>query len=363
MSIIKNRRLCLNCESSLDTVSLYCPQCGQKNKPPNFSTWELVKEFFNSFFNLDAKIYQTVFGLFVPGKLTKAYMAGQRSSYFNPVRILLVTMLLYFGLLAREVNESIPSTSKSEIRQMTSVVLDDTKLKIDSLKSFYFNASDYEAIDCLHEDVFGHPEDDRYFMPQMNIADLDFSELKIKQKDIYELSADEIIKNYKIEGRWKQLQVKQTIRVYKNRNGIPAFLIGNLIWAIAVVLLFAALVLKLLFIRRGYYYAEHLVFLIHVHGFAFFISALMLIVKWIWDNAQDQNSPLIDTSNGFKFDTGLNAGVVFIIVTLFFILAQKMYYGQGWFKTITKFLILTISYSLILIIVAFAISLLSLVFF
>ncbi len=43
-----------------------------------------------------------------------------------------------------------------------------------------------------------------------------------------------------------------------------------------------ALLLKLLYIRRDRYYAEHFVFALHTHAFAFLMFTLMLLLPWRW---------------------------------------------------------------------------------
>lgn len=45
-----------------------------------------------------------------------------------------------------------------------------------------------------------------------------------------------------------------------------------------------AFLLKLLYIRRNRYYAEHFVFALHVHAFTFVLFIIMLAVPWDWIN-------------------------------------------------------------------------------
>lgn len=91
-----------------------------------------------------------------------------------------------------------------------------------------------------------------------------------------------------------------------------------------------ALLLKLLYIRRRRYYAEHFVFLLHVHSFVFAIFAVLLIlreVEWL---------------TGWVV-TGLLGWIV-----VYMYLALKRVYGQGWLKTFVKYWILGWSYFWIL---------------
>jgi hypothetical protein len=77
-------------------------------------------------------------------------------------------------------------------------------------------------------------------------------------------------------------------------------------------------VLKLLYIRRGRYYAEHFVFLLHVHSFVFFLATVMLLLSG-WDGAR-------------WVELGL-----WIWSLVYIYLAMKRVYGQGWLKTFVKY--------------------------
>lgn len=80
-----------------------------------------------------------------------------------------------------------------------------------------------------------------------------------------------------------------------------------------------ALILKILYIRRGRYYAEHFVFLLHTHSFIFAMFSLLLILRevhWL---------------NGWLVLGLLGWTVVYVYV------AMKRVYGQGWIKTFVKY--------------------------
>jgi hypothetical protein len=78
-----------------------------------------------------------------------------------------------------------------------------------------------------------------------------------------------------------------------------------------------AAVLKLLYIRRRRYYAEHFVFLLHVHSFVFLLATVMLLLRrWVagW------------------LELALSAWIL-----VYILLAMKRVYGQGWLKTFVKY--------------------------
>lgn len=80
--------------------------------------------------------------------------------------------------------------------------------------------------------------------------------------------------------------------------------------------LFAA-VLKLLYIRRRRFYAEHFVFLLHVHSMVFILAMLILLVR--------------------RFVPSLVEVAVILWVLVYIFLAMKRVYGQGWLKTLAKY--------------------------
>jgi len=83
-------------------------------------------------------------------------------------------------------------------------------------------------------------------------------------------------------------------------------------------------ILYLLYYRSGRYYAEHLVFALHVQSFAFIaLSAMLLPSPWI--------VPLV---------------LIWLAVYLF--ISMRAVYGEGRARTGAKFVVLTFSYSVAL---------------
>ena len=83
-----------------------------------------------------------------------------------------------------------------------------------------------------------------------------------------------------------------------------------------------ALILKVLYLRRRRYYAEHFVFLLHTHAFVFAIFSVLLILREL------------ERLNGWLV-LGLQGWTVVYIY-----LALKRVYGQGWLKTFVKYWVL-----------------------
>lgn len=80
-------------------------------------------------------------------------------------------------------------------------------------------------------------------------------------------------------------------------------------------------ILKLLYIRRRRYYAEHFVFLLHVHSFVFILAAVMLLLPDAWL-------------------AGVPEVALLLWILVYIYVAMKRVYGQGWLKTFAKYWIL-----------------------
>lgn len=88
--------ICANCGHPL--TGSYCSQCGERALDPGkltlryFLTHTVVEELLN----FDGKIWRTLgLLLFRPGFLAFEYAAGRRRLYVNPVRVLLVAIIVY----------------------------------------------------------------------------------------------------------------------------------------------------------------------------------------------------------------------------------------------------------------------------
>ena len=109
--------------------------------------------------------------------------------------------------------------------------------------------------------------------------------------------------------------------------------IGQIPTVFFLLLPIYALLLKVLYVRRDWFYAEHLVFALHVHAFTFTIGALVLVVA----SSGAWGAPV----TAFYALAGLS-------IPVYFLIAQKRVYGQSWPKTIAKATVLGPSYAFLL---------------
>ncbi len=94
---------CLNCASPLSGP--FCAHCGQRAIPPYPSVRELVTDAFWELSGWDGRFAGTVRALLLaPGRLTTAFLEGRRVRYISPLRLYLVTSLVYFLVAAAAPN-------------------------------------------------------------------------------------------------------------------------------------------------------------------------------------------------------------------------------------------------------------------
>jgi flagella basal body P-ring formation protein FlgA len=136
---------------------------------------------------------------------------------------------------------------------------------------------------------------------------------KIDELDIANLTINEILEKYKIEGFWTRLAIKQYLKFGK--QGFSAALqvyASKSSWIAIFTMLPSAWFLLLLYRTQERLYVEHIIFLIHYTCAGFVFSALMLV------------NP--------TWGLYLTMAISFI----FMLFGFKRFYKQSWGKTIAK---------------------------
>jgi hypothetical protein len=103
--------ICLNCGVAVATR--FCPECGQENTTYRVSLGRLVGDLFEEVFQLESRLWRTLWALFRrPGLLTREYNAGRRVAYTTPLRLYLLTSVVYFFAIA-----VVPPANVVQVRQ------------------------------------------------------------------------------------------------------------------------------------------------------------------------------------------------------------------------------------------------------
>jgi hypothetical protein len=348
---------CLNCGTKL--LDKFCHHCGQKDIPRRQTLGELWTNFISSFWSYEGKFFQTTrYLLTKPGWLALEYTAGRRESYYHPARmyafISFVFFLLFFSFSGSDENEDGDKTNVADSITVDKIIDKTTdalkKAKIDSIAlaesdndstvqkflsknwadsvkkaskkkkkgknniGWNMKNSDYKTVKAYDSAQALLPEDKRdgWFEHNMQVKAI---KLNAKYKDNLEQFGKDFMNSFK-----------------DNFSKVLFFLLP-----------FFALTLKLLYIRRGYFYSEHLVFSIYYYNFFYLAGSLqMLINKIPW-------LEWLGTIIGFW-------------IFFYLLFAMKKMYNQSWRKTILKFLIFDFLF-LILLSIGFAISAIAIIMF
>ena len=335
---------CLNCGATV--MGRYCHVCGQENVEPKESFWHLLTHFFNDITHFDGKFFTTLKDLlFKPGFLSKEYMIGRRASYLNPVRMYVFTSAIFFLLFfsffrskeSIKIDPTINGKTLGQIDKMDSATFTRFTTHINE-------ESDRSARPMTREEFKRYADtivrifldsSGLHFAGAGHISSNEFDSLQhtnarehswLKRQLIYkELELNEKYHNNKLE-------------IFSATKEALVHSLPQMLW-ISLPLL--ALILKLMYIRRKqFYYVSHVIFSIHLYVFLFIAQLILFSIS--------------------KLNETLDSGFLnFILVSLtlgFFVyeyLALKNFYRQSWIKTFFKFLLINISY-IIMVVLLFA---------
>ncbi|HMJ69640.1 MAG TPA: DUF3667 domain-containing protein [Cyclobacteriaceae bacterium] len=329
---------CLNCGTKLE--DLYCHHCGQKDIPRRQTLGELFSNFISSFWSYEGKFFLTTKYIFLkPGFLAVEYNKGKRESYFHPARMYVFVsflfFLLFFSLPDADNDAADAGLSEEEKKELANVVLDSSFVSGDSLRvrqqlSKYGLDSTLKFLDTLKYDNV-----DKKKKKQLNWS---FKDTQYKSIEEYDSVQNTLPEDERDSYTGRMMQ-KRTIELQK-KYGNDANALGkdflasfsdNFSKVLFYLMPFMALVLKLLYVRRDYFYSEHLVFTIYYYDFFYLAGCLMMI---------------------FNLIPGLGFVSVLLGFWIYFYLlfAMKRAYGQSWKKTILKFVLFTGLFSILVLI-------------
>ncbi|WKK81644.1 DUF3667 domain-containing protein [Marivirga arenosa] len=322
---MKENHKCLNCGEELDSSQNFCPNCGQENSDKKLPIGEFLKDFFSNTLSFDTILFKTINPfLFRPGKLTRAFNEGKRRRYINPIRLYLIFSLFYFFMIGLTVpKDFLDSSIRSVLNQ---------KEILDSARIGNLDSAGIQAIVQKTK------------TPDSLVKEIEKASKKVKDStdrwatlkywaDDNTLNDQEFEANLDSIGFDQDLFETKIIRSFINNSSIFTYqAVRNLPLMMFIFLPIFALILKLLFFKKRYYYIEHLIHGLHLHAFAYFIYGLGILIISLY--------PTIDGTVIF---------VSFIWVSTYALFSIKKLYNNGWFKSFLKFIILGVFYGSLLV--------------
>ncbi|MEM8598875.1 MAG: DUF3667 domain-containing protein [Bacteroidota bacterium] len=353
---------CANCGQPLSGA--YCAACGQKDQPLRQPFHRVAAEAVTELLGIDGRLWRSIARLVLPGRLTRAYLDGRRVRYVRPLRLYLLSTLLFFFLVnvvvADEFTEGFSSAFESDSTTTVAArlaeldeVLDahrqdvaERQAVLDSLRAIADTASTKPPPDVVSAlrraedrlddfvDESTVREQNRLAWQRSFLATLSPDSL-VNPMD-YETAAAYLFPGSNVEvdlpawaRRGASIQRITAARTEAERGAAFADFMRSALRQVPTVMFLLlpvfALVLKVVYLRRNWYYGEHLVFALHVHAFAFGVFTLFAL--------------------GAMTPLGGRAAWLLVLIPLYVYLAQKHVYRQGWIKTAVKGGVLGMLYS------------------
>ena len=331
----QNNEFCLNCGTKL--LDTFCQHCGQKDLPKRQTLRELIENFIGSFYSFESKFFKTFrYLLFKPGFLPKEYTSGKRETYYHPARAYVFISFIFFLLLFSLPDDDSNLLTKT-IEEKSGVQTDAMKemkqdLQKEGIDSAMVNGLAVDSVITYSFD--GKKKEAKKKNGAINLSDSDYK--SVKEYD----SVQATLPESKRDGWFiRKLNIRniELNERYKGDEGTSRFgedfgqaFLDNFSKVLFYLLPIFALVLKLLYVRRDFYYSEHLVFAIYYYNFFYLAATIYLLFD------------LIPGVGGI-----LNKGLVVWMIA-YLPVGMKRMYGQSWRKTIFKFGIFSFVFMMLL---------------
>ena len=334
----RKEKICLNCNTELN--GRYCHLCGQENLEPKESFWSLVSHFFYDITHFDGKFFGTL-GYLVrkPGFLPKEYLRGRRASYLNPIRMYVFSSALFFIIffsLFSAKNMKIGTDKDDSLFNKDSVTVEVKQNALKNAKTFEDSAKIETVFGTMENSLEG--EKDTKIKPDSAKGlkwSSDLPEVKFKTIAQYD-STQRTLPAGERDGWFTQQVNYRRIELFNKYKDQPKQFIKDVLdkfihtfpYLLFVSLPLYAFFLKLLYIRRKqFYYVNHGIFLVYLYIFTFIVLLVffsLMELNKIWDTSWL-----------------LILQIILCFYGLFYtVKAMRNFYGQGWGKTIVKFILL-----------------------
>lgn len=346
---------CQNC--GIEMLGDHCWRCGQpvKGLVRHFSS--IVGDFFDSVFDLDARVPRTLGPLLLrPGYLSLQYFAGHRVSYVSPVRLFVFLCIISFFLLKFAFDGDM-QREKGELEQAMTVAeveaVRDRRLSV--LQKTLQNLRDERGRQAIESGVASFERRANQRIDWLKARELALANgltppAEPQEKpDIrfgtveewhptdnplrFEAMPDWF--NQMING-WIERGQNNIARIQQEPGLLKDAFLENLPQTFVVLLPLFALLLKLFYLFKRRLYMEHLIVALHGHAFlclaVLALAGLEAAATWLGeDSALTSACRLLEV-------------LVWIWMGVYLWLSQKRIYGQGVLMTTLKFALIGLCY-------------------
>ncbi len=319
---------CENCGAPL--AGRYCAQCGQAAIDYRRSFRHVIVDVLDSFLNWDSKFFATIGWLIVrPWHLTNEFLAGRRVRYLHPLRLYLLASILFFFAVthwAKSIHldpDKLSSQDRAEIA---------TELKNDEDLPPAARAKIQKALKLESPPPEPGKTEEVVKEKPPSPAPQDKTEVpnkqdETKQGDFGPLQLGPEKPSTPFE-TWIEAQAKEKIGEHGSKAQLFLMtVISNLPYMMLCCIPLFAFVLKILYIRRGVFYIDHLIYALHIHTFAYVGIILIGLITMVLNRTAP--GPV----------AGSIIGLLWFAFAVQIFLSIRRVYRQGWFFSIFKFFV------------------------
>ena len=321
---------CENCGAELQ--GHWCAQCGQPAIEYRRSFRYVVADLLNEFLNWDSKFFTTIALLILkPWRLTNEFLAGKRVRYVNPLRLYLLASILFFFAVnyATKGVKFEPGKLEPKDRAELEAELKNEDLPPaarEKLAALLRESSPSPASEPSTNTPSPVPSGSPNASPSSPAPETDTHKKQYGKIGERPFVVSDGAKSSTPFERWIEGRAKEKMGEHGTKMGLfISTLLSNLPYMMLCCIPLFAFVLKVLYIRRGIFYIDHLIYALHIHTFAY--TGIMLIV--------------LATIGLNHAVPGLIAGWIIALLWIAFVvqifLSIRRVYRQGWFISTFKF--------------------------
>ena len=334
---------CPNCGAAKQ--GRFCAVCGQNDRDYLSSWFPVVSQILAETFEADSRVVRTLRALILrPGHLSLEFSLNRRARYLSPFRLYLFTSLLFFLVLSLNV--------EGDGQRLVDVTQDGVAESPEQGGSQSGDRRSPGAPIRIDLDPRPKPETEPG-SPETKLSTAEVDERVAALKRILDEArqrrVDEVMRGP--ETSVSRLLIVGIARAVdpeeRDLDALGRYVVNQMVdvadapWPIVrdrfvgylpaamfFVLPLYALMLKVLYVRRRRFYAEHLVFSMHIHTVVFMVFGFMLVRPESWPEWLD--------------------AVPMLALSVYYFIALKRFYGTGVVVTLLAFGSLTFLYSLLL---------------
>jgi len=340
----REEKNCLNCNAQV--YGKFCHICGQENIRPKESAWHLFNHFFQDVTHFDGKFFSTLILLITnPGFLSTEYASGRRINYLNPIRMYVFTSALFFLIFfsfVQKDNDTLETDTHLSLKKITKQINDNK----DAWKKSAALTKDSAKVAAIKK-LIKQADDDLGMLQKDSTAvdkvqSISTGDVVLQTSTNYNTIGqyDSTQKSLKADKQdsWIEQKIERKLimarKKYGDNNAVQKAMMHKFKHSFPQILFLSlplfALTLKVLYIRRKeFYYANHLIFSIHLY-----CAIFILLLIYFGIIALDNNLHWVI----LKWIAGL------FIAGMFFYeyKAIRNFYQQRRFTTIIKYSLLNI---------------------